>query len=196
MNLVLKVLTVALLGGPGNPAIDGATGPLPPDIYDIDRDGNTAEPVPSDTRGAGFFRVFGAAADLGAFEVPPPNTPTPGHDTLTGTAGSDTIDGLAGNDTISGLGSGDILAGGLGIDTLNGGDGNDSLIGGPGADTLNGDAGSDEAGLYAPPPSLLRAQLRAPFICGFGFHSRSPLSRSVWPERFIHSSESSETPPG
>ncbi len=55
----------------GSPAIDfGLTSFLPPDTFDLDRDGDTAEPLPVDL--AGEARVVGESVDLGAYERPPP----------------------------------------------------------------------------------------------------------------------------
>ncbi|MBI3864215.1 MAG: Ig-like domain repeat protein [Planctomycetia bacterium] len=53
--------TMALL--PGSLAIDAGSNALPVDPI-------TGLPLPYDQRGAGFNRIVGAAADLGAFEVP------------------------------------------------------------------------------------------------------------------------------
>lgn len=54
--------------GAGGPAIDGgSSGLLPPDLTDIDADGNTAEPLPLDL--ARVRRVRGARPDCGAYET-------------------------------------------------------------------------------------------------------------------------------
>ncbi|MEP0547299.1 MAG: right-handed parallel beta-helix repeat-containing protein [Rhodothermales bacterium] len=54
-----------------SPAIDfGLTSFLPSDAFDLDGDGNTAEPLPLDL--AGEARVVGASVDLGAYERPAP----------------------------------------------------------------------------------------------------------------------------
>ncbi len=68
------VPTIALRNDPANPAIDAGTGALPADDFDLDGDGDTAEPLPVDARGPGFARDVdspgaGATPDLGAFEV-------------------------------------------------------------------------------------------------------------------------------
>src|SRR5256886_9130964 len=53
---------------PSSPAINaGNPANLPPDTYDLDNDGDTAEPLPVDQRG--FARVVGFNFDLGAVEV-------------------------------------------------------------------------------------------------------------------------------
>ncbi len=83
-----------LIGGGGSPAIDPLLGPLaanggattthalqpespaidrgdrrllPADTFDLDGDGDTAEPLPTDQRGAA--RVSGSGVDMGAFEI-------------------------------------------------------------------------------------------------------------------------------
>jgi hypothetical protein len=51
----------------GSPALDfGLTSLLPPDVWDLDGDGDTAEPLPIDV--AGQARVRGPEVDLGAYE--------------------------------------------------------------------------------------------------------------------------------
>jgi CSLREA domain-containing protein len=58
-------MTHALL--PGSPAINaGSNANLPVDTFDLDGDGNTAEPVPFDQRG--FARITNTNVDIGAFE--------------------------------------------------------------------------------------------------------------------------------
>ena len=47
---------------------------LPPDITDVDGDGDIDEPIPLDL--AGGTRVLGTGVDLGAYEVSPPPIPT------------------------------------------------------------------------------------------------------------------------
>ena len=50
-----------------SPAVDaGDSGLLPADVYDLDDDGDTAEPIPVDL--AGNARVSGASVDMGAYE--------------------------------------------------------------------------------------------------------------------------------
>lgn len=75
-----EVLTIALRSDPSNPAIDAAGSTLPTDAFDLDGDANTAEPLPVDGRGDGFFRTLSltngsvdpavsSSRDLGAFEA-------------------------------------------------------------------------------------------------------------------------------
>jgi uncharacterized repeat protein (TIGR01451 family) len=53
---------------PGSPAINaGSNANLPADTFDLDSDGNTAEPLPVDQRG--FARIVGTNVDIGAVEV-------------------------------------------------------------------------------------------------------------------------------
>ena len=67
--------THALLAG--SPALDaGSAANLPPDVFDLDGDSNTSEPIPFDTRGTGFNRVVDgpdadttATTDIGAYEA-------------------------------------------------------------------------------------------------------------------------------
>jgi hypothetical protein len=61
--------TVAIKVG-GSAQDTGSTADLPPDSFDLNHNGNTAEPLPVDARGA--LRVFGAAVDIGAFEAQMP----------------------------------------------------------------------------------------------------------------------------
>jgi hypothetical protein len=59
---------VALLNG--SPASNrGSNALLPADTYDLDGDGNTAEPLPVDQRGAGFSRTVFGTTDIGAVEA-------------------------------------------------------------------------------------------------------------------------------
>jgi hypothetical protein len=63
---------------PGSPALDaGLAALLPPDVWDLDGDGDTAEPLPVDL--SGTRRVWGPEVDLGAYERGPtrrsPNRP-------------------------------------------------------------------------------------------------------------------------
>src|SRR5690606_22079334 len=54
----------------GSPALDaGLTEFLPPDVWDLDGDGDTEEPLPLDA--AGGRRVWGPEVDLGAYERGP-----------------------------------------------------------------------------------------------------------------------------
>jgi len=60
---------------PGSPALDaGDNGALPPDIADLDGDGNTAEPIPFDIAGSDRIRDNNPdtppTVDLGAYEAP------------------------------------------------------------------------------------------------------------------------------
>ncbi len=58
---------------PGSPALDsGLQSAVPPDTFDLDGDGNTAEPVPFDQRGVGYLRGVGSAVDVGAVEAQRP----------------------------------------------------------------------------------------------------------------------------
>jgi hypothetical protein len=51
----------------GSPAVDaGENGELPQDLYDLDGDGDTSEPIPFDLDGT--FRISGPSVDMGAFE--------------------------------------------------------------------------------------------------------------------------------
>lgn len=136
--------TVALL--PGSPAIDAGSNP---------------NGLTTDQRGAGFARVFGSSADIGAFEVqpvtppvdPPPVTLPPvisigiligtQRDNLSGGKGDDSLSGFSGKDTIFGNDGCDTLNGGSGKDLLSGGNDHDLLLGGRGGDTLDGGQGDD-----------------------------------------------------
>jgi CSLREA domain-containing protein len=55
---------------PASPALDaGSAALLPPDVYDLDGDGDTTEPLPRDQRGCfGCHRIQGPSLDIGAFE--------------------------------------------------------------------------------------------------------------------------------
>jgi uncharacterized repeat protein (TIGR01451 family) len=60
---------------PGSPAINaGDPNNLPPDTFDLNNNGDTAEPLPVDQRG--FTRVVGSGFDIGAVEV---QAGTPDH---------------------------------------------------------------------------------------------------------------------
>jgi hypothetical protein len=68
--------TRALLAG--SPAINaGDNSLIPPDVTDLDADGNTSEPLPFDQRGLGFPRIIASTVDIGAFEADSPTAPTP-----------------------------------------------------------------------------------------------------------------------
>jgi predicted outer membrane repeat protein len=86
-----SVQTVAIkVGGSAQDA--GSTADLPPDIFDINNNGDSGEPLPVDARGVA--RVSGPAVDIGAFEVqvlpPPPPQPSLPFD-LNGDANSDLV---------------------------------------------------------------------------------------------------------
>jgi hypothetical protein len=59
------VRTVAITPG-GIAQNAGYNSALPPDTFDLNNNGNTAEPLPVDARG--FSRVYGGSVDIGAFE--------------------------------------------------------------------------------------------------------------------------------
>ncbi|NEO16511.1 MULTISPECIES: choice-of-anchor Q domain-containing protein [unclassified Moorena] len=140
--------TLALL--PGSPAIDAGSNP---------------NSLTTDQRGAGFDRVLGSSADIGAFEVQqvtPPVTPPvtlppvtlppvisigilmgTQRDNLSGGKGDDSLSGFSGKDTIFGNDGCDTLNGGSGKDLLFGGNDHDLLLGGRGGDTLDGGQGDD-----------------------------------------------------
>jgi|GEM_PF-717161 len=93
--------TLANNGGPvqtvaikrrGSAQNTGDTGALPPDVFDLNNNGNTSEPLPFDARNAP--RVFGSAVDIGAFEA---QAPVPNND-VNGDGKSDVlwqnVDGL------------------------------------------------------------------------------------------------------
>ena len=66
-----QVATIALAPG-ANPAVDAATAPLPADSFDLDGDGDTAEPLPVDARGLPRDvdqPGVGGSPDLGAYEL-------------------------------------------------------------------------------------------------------------------------------
>ena len=60
--------THALLTG-SNAINAGDNGLIPPDVADLDRDGDRMEPAPYDQRGDGFPRVEGSSVDIGSFEL-------------------------------------------------------------------------------------------------------------------------------
>ena len=121
-------LTHALLTG--SPAINaGNNNLIPADTEDLDRDGNTSEPIPYDQRG--LARVVGPKVDIGAFEaqvatVPITNslqastttTLANGVNNLT-LIGTSNINGTgnSGNNILTGNSGNNILTGGLGNDT-------------------------------------------------------------------------------
>jgi hypothetical protein len=54
----------------GSPVINaGNSSAIPVDTYDLDGDLDTTEPTPLDQRGIAFIRIFGAAVDIGSYEV-------------------------------------------------------------------------------------------------------------------------------
>ncbi len=63
------VQTVALNSNATNVAIDGGTGVVPQDTFDLDDDADTSEDLPFDARGAGFDRSSNSGPDIGAFEA-------------------------------------------------------------------------------------------------------------------------------
>ena len=103
----------------GSPVIGvGNNSLLPPDTFDVDRDGNTAETLPLDARGV--MRIIGGTVDIGAVEQKV-------NETIHGTDGDDLIFGGLGKDSLFGLSGADILNGGAGADKMNGGGGKDTL---------------------------------------------------------------------
>jgi predicted outer membrane repeat protein len=64
-----QVQTVAIKIG-GSAQNTGSTADLPADVFDLNNNGNTTEPLPVDARGEP--RVSGLAVDIGAFEAQPP----------------------------------------------------------------------------------------------------------------------------
>lgn len=68
-------LTLALVAG--SPAIGaGNTNLIPPDLLDLNGNGNFTEPIPYDQRGPGHPRVVGGTVDIGAFAFPDTVPPT------------------------------------------------------------------------------------------------------------------------
>ncbi|WDI32475.1 choice-of-anchor Q domain-containing protein [Hyphococcus flavus] len=68
------VQTFALKPSDFNPALEAGNGALPADVTDMDNDGDTAEDIPFDARGAGFDRdvdIDGVplTPDVGAYEI-------------------------------------------------------------------------------------------------------------------------------
>jgi hypothetical protein len=62
--------TLTMLPELTSPAIDGGEPTvLPPDVTDLDGDGDTTEPIPYDQRGRNFNRVLQFAPDIGAVET-------------------------------------------------------------------------------------------------------------------------------
>jgi FG-GAP-like repeat len=82
------VLTVAIRVG-GDAQDTGSTGDVPPDLFDLNHNGDSGEPLPVDARG--LPRVSGSAVDIGAFEaqVQPPPSHVPFD--LNGDANSDLV---------------------------------------------------------------------------------------------------------
>ena len=119
-----QVETVAIRsGGSAEEAADPAR--LPADLLDIDKDGDTSEPLPLDA--AGQLRLANQLPDLGAFEVV--RTTLIGNNLdniLVGQVQAETLVGRAGNDVLTGDGGDDLLNGGSGGDTLDGGSGTDT----------------------------------------------------------------------
>jgi predicted outer membrane repeat protein len=66
------VQTVAIKLG-GSAQNTGSTADLPPDLFDLNNNGDTTEPLPVDARGEP--RVSGSAVDIGAFEAQAPPAP-------------------------------------------------------------------------------------------------------------------------
>jgi FG-GAP-like repeat len=64
-----QVETVAIKPG-GSAQNTGVTADLPPDLFDLNNNGDTTEPLPVDARGEP--RVSGSAVDIGAFEAQQP----------------------------------------------------------------------------------------------------------------------------
>jgi CSLREA domain-containing protein len=63
------IMTYAL--GAGSPARNnGLNEDIPLDLFDLDGDGITSEPMPFDQRGSGYNRIVGAYVDMGAYEAP------------------------------------------------------------------------------------------------------------------------------
>ncbi|NEO64165.1 MAG: hypothetical protein F6J98_28645 [Moorea sp. SIO4G2] len=123
--------TETLALDPGSPAIDAGSNP---------------NGLTTDQRGAGFDRVVGSSADIGAFELKNDRIllGTLRNDLLVGVDGNDRLFGFTGTDTLEGNGGSDTLQGGFGNDILDGGQGNDSLKGGFGSDLFVLRAGDGE----------------------------------------------------
>ena len=135
--------TFTLGHGANSPLIDaGLNAALPNDAYDIDGDGNTAEVLPLDGRGA---RIQNGTTDIGASELAAHETlnASDNAETIVGSDSADTVYALGGNDQISGNAGNDTIYGGNGNDYLRGNAGDDYLDGGFGADILRGGAGAD-----------------------------------------------------
>jgi len=149
-TFTMPLLSDSIAIGQGDPS------QLPADTFDLDKDGNTTEPLPIDQRGN--VRVLGDSLDLGAVEAFENDNEgvsiigTQLNDTFYGTIYNDTIKGLGANDIVYGRLGDDNLWGGIGHDVLRGDDGedllqgeagNDTLIGGPGTDIILGGEGND-----------------------------------------------------
>ena len=120
----------------------GSNAALPNDIYDLDADGNTAEDLPVDARGA---RIQNGTVDIGAAEQAEGQsiTATNSGELIIGSSAGETINALAGNDNLFAGSGNDTVYGGDGDDYLRGDAGDDMLFGGFGVDFLRGGAGAD-----------------------------------------------------
>jgi Ca2+-binding RTX toxin-like protein len=67
------------------------------------------------------FRFAGTIFTRASLLAPPPQSPTPGPDSLAGSDAAESLHGLAGNDTLLGQGGADTLEGGAGDDSADGG---------------------------------------------------------------------------